>query len=81
LNGRTYTQYKFYQATFYPLNNKKISIPSANLRLLKDFDEKESKKRNYVTFSSKAFTIQPKDLPPHPLKQQVSVGNFSLKRM
>ena len=79
LNGRTYTQYKFYQATFYPLNNKKISIPSANLRLLKDFDEKESKKRNYVTFSSKAFTIQPRDLPPHPLKQQVSVGNFSLK--
>ncbi|MFY7829044.1 MAG: BatD family protein [Flectobacillus sp.] len=79
LNGKTYTQYKFYQATFYPLNNKKISIPTVSLRLLKDFDEKEPNKRSYVTFSSKAFTIQPKDLPPHPLKQQVSVGNFSLK--
>ncbi len=80
INGKNYMQYKFYQATFYPLNNKEIVIPSVNLRLLKDANSKEEgKKQSYVSFSTKPFVIKPKDLPPHPLKQQISVGVFTLK--
>ncbi len=78
INGRNYTQYKYYQATFYPLNAKAIVLPSVSLRLMKDANADKAK-ASFISFSSKSITIQPKELPAHPLKQQISVGTFSMK--
>ena len=82
INGKQYTQYKFYQATFYPLNNKPTNFPSVTLKLLKFTPEKNGgKKSSIVSFSTRPFTVKAKELPPHPLKNEVSVGQFSIREM
>ena len=35
INGRDYTQYKVYQATFFPLNTEPINFPSVGLEMIK----------------------------------------------
>lgn len=80
INGKKYTQYKFYEATFYPLNSKPISFPSVTLKLLKFTPEKNGgKNSSTVSFSTRPFMVKVKELPPHPMKNEVSVGQFTLK--
>ncbi|MEA5137529.1 BatD family protein [Arcicella rigui] len=82
LNGKPYTQFKFYQATFYPLNNKPIVFPSVGLKIKKYVIGKNGEKiPQYTTFRTRTFVIKTKDLPNHPLKQEVSVGEFALKEV
>ncbi len=78
IKGKKYTQYKFYEATFYPLNNKPIVFPTVDFRLQKFIMEKSGqKKSSFVTFTTRPFRIVAKELPAHPLKNEVSVGQFS----
>jgi hypothetical protein len=39
----------------------------------------QNKQQDFKEFSTKPKTIQVKDLPPHPLKDNVSVGDFKLE--
>jgi flagellar biogenesis protein FliO len=78
IKGKKYTQYKFYEATFYPLNNKPIVFPTVDFRLQKFIPEKNGqKKSSFVTFNTRLFRIVARELPAHPLKNEVSVGQFS----
>ena len=80
IKGKKYTQYKFYEATFYALNNKPTNFPSVNFHLQKFITEKNGqKKASTVTFSTLPIKIVAKELPPHPLRNEVSVGQFSWK--
>ena len=82
INGKKYTQFKFYEATFYALNNKPTNFPSVTLKLLKFTPEKNGgKKASTVSFSTRPFTVKAKELPPHPLKNEVSVGQFSIREV
>lgn len=82
INGKKYTQYKFYESTFYPLNTKPTNFPSVTLKLLKFTPEKNGgKKSSTVSFSTHPFTVKAKELPPHPLKNEVSVGQFSIREV
>lgn len=82
--GQAYTQYKIYQAVFYPLNEEPIHFPAVNLELIKFKVAKnpsffgQNRKEDYKTFTSKPKTVIVKSLPPHPLKDLVSVGDFRL---
>jgi hypothetical protein len=84
LNGASYTQYKLYQATFYPLNSQSIIFPSVGLEMIKFKVAKnpsffgQNRQENFKTFNSKAKTIKVKELPPHPLRDQVAVGDYRL---
>ena len=80
INGKKYTQYKFYEATFYSLNNKPINFPSVTLKLLKFTPESNGgKKSSNVSFSTRPFVVKAQELPPHPLRNEVSVGQFTMK--
>lgn len=80
IKGKKYTQYKFYEATFYPLNSKPIAFPSVDFRLQKFITEKNGlKKSSFVSFNTRPFRIVARELPAHPLKNEVSVGQFSWK--
>jgi hypothetical protein len=68
--NKKYTEYRFFQSTYFALDAKMISIPSINLQLLKNSEK--------VVFSSKPLFIRPKELPNHPLKGKVPVGDFRL---
>jgi hypothetical protein len=84
INDKQYTQYKIYQATFYPLNAEPIVFPSVGLEMIKYKVAKnpsffgQNRKEDFKTFYSKPKTVTVKDLPPHPLKDVVAVGDYRL---
>jgi hypothetical protein len=84
IGGKDFTQYKIYQATFYPLNSETIVFPSVGLEMIKYKVAKnpsffgQNRKEDFKTFYSKPKTVKVRELPPHPLKDVVAVGNYQL---
>lgn len=84
INNKFYTQYKIYQAAYYPLNTQPIVFPSVGLEMIKFKVAKnpsffgQNRQEDFKTFYSAAKTIKVKELPPHPLKESVAVGNYHL---
>jgi hypothetical protein len=84
INNKHYTQYKIYQANFYPLNAEPITFPSVGLEMIKYKVAKnpsffgQNRKEDFKTFHSKPKTVRVKNLPPHPLKDVVAVGDYRL---
>lgn len=85
INGKGYTQYKIYQATFFPLNKQEVKFPSVGLEMIKFKVAKnpsffgQNRKEDFKTFYSKEKTIKVKELPPHPLRDAVAVGDYRLE--
>ena len=85
INGKNYTQYKIYQATFYPLNLEPIQFPSVPLKMIKYRVAKNPsffgrrRQEDFKTFTTKPKEVQVKDLPSHPMKDAVAVGNYQLE--
>ncbi|HEY5823467.1 MAG TPA: BatD family protein [Cyclobacteriaceae bacterium] len=84
IDGKGYTQYKIYQATFYPLNAQPVTFPSVGLQMIKFKVAKnpsffgQNRQEDFKKFYSKAKTIRVKELPPHPLRDAVGVGDYRL---
>ncbi len=84
IQGKGYTQYRIYQATFFPLNAEPVSFPSVGLEMIKFKVAKnpsffgQNRKEDFKTFYSKSKTVRVKELPPHPLQNSVAVGNYQL---
>ena len=85
IGGESYTQYKIYQATFYPLNKETIRFPEVGLKMIKYKVAKNPsffgrrRQEDYKTFYSQPKRVVVKDLPPHPLKETVAVGDYRLE--
>ena len=85
IKGRPYTQYKVFQATYYPLNTEEIYFPSVGLKLIKYKRARNpsffgrNRQEDFETFYSKPKTIKINELPEHPLKNRVAVGNYRLQ--
>ncbi|NOT75623.1 MAG: hypothetical protein HOP08_11910 [Cyclobacteriaceae bacterium] len=84
IKGKGYTQYKIYQASFYPLNAEPIKFPSVGLQMIKFKVAKnpsffgQNRQEDFKTFSSASKIVKVKELPPHPLQGSVAVGNYQL---
>ena len=87
INGKNYTQYKIYQATFYPLNLEPIRFPSVPLKMIKYRVAKNPsffgrrRQEDFKTFTTQPKVVRVKELPPHPLKEAVAVGNYQLEEV
>ena len=85
IEGKRFRRFKLYQAMMYPLNTQPIRIPSAGLKMIKYKEAKNptffgnNLQESFKTFDSKAFEIKVKELPPHPLRETIPVGNFSFQ--
>ncbi len=81
IRGREYTEYQMYQATFFPFTMQTVSFPAVGLNMLMSRSETEAngKKKAIQLFQSKPIRVLVKPLPPHPLRDQIAVGNFRLK--
>jgi hypothetical protein len=85
INKKGYSQYKIYQATYYPLNLDTISFPQVPFKMIKYKVAKNpsffgrSRQEDFKTYYTKPKMILVKNLPPHPLREEVSVGNYKLK--
>ncbi|WP_109832400.1 BatD family protein [Reichenbachiella versicolor] len=84
INGEAFKQYRVFQSAFYPLNTDPIILPKVDMKMIKYKVAKNrtffgrNRKEEIVTFSSKEKKVTVKDLPDHPLKESVSVGNYRL---
>jgi hypothetical protein len=84
INGKDYTQYKLYQAVFYPLNSEVVKFPSVGLDMIKYKVAKnpsffgQNRKEDFKKFYTKTNTVKVKELPPHPMKDAVAVGDYHL---
>ncbi len=84
IQGKGYTQYKVYQGTFYPLNTQPVQFASVGLEMIKFKVAKnpsffgQNRQEDFKTFYSKARTIKVKELPPHPMRDAVAVGDYRL---
>jgi len=84
INGKDYTQYKVYQATYFPLNAEPINFPSVGLEMIKYKVAKnpsffgQNRKEDFKKFFTKPKYVKVKELPPHPLKNAVAVGDYRL---
>lgn len=84
VSGKSYTRFKLYQATFYPLNTETIVFPSVGLEMIKYRVARnptffgQNRQEDFKTFYTKEKKVKVKQLPPHPLKDVVAVGNYRL---
>lgn len=85
IGGKKYTEYKLYRATYYPLNKESVKFASLPLTMIKYKVAKNpsffgnNMQQDFKVFNTKAKTILVRELPPHPLKDNVSVGQFRLE--
>ncbi len=85
INNKMHTRYKIFQATFYPLNDEPVEFPSVDLKMIKYKEAKNpsffssNRQEDFKTYASKAKTVKVNPLPPHPLREGVAVGKYSLK--
>jgi len=84
INGKRYTQYKVYQGVFYPFNAEDIIFPQVGLEMIKYKVAKNpsffgrNRQEDFKTFYTQPKTIKVVELPPHPLRDQVAVGDYLL---
>lgn len=87
IGTKGYTRYKIYQATYFPLNDQPIQFPRVGLEMIKYKVAKnpsffgQNRKEDFKTFYSKPRTVRVKNLPDHPLRDVVAVGNYKLSEM
>ena len=85
INGKTYARYKLYQARYYPLNEDPVIFPPVGLKMLKYKVAKRPsffgrrKEEAYKTYKTEAVKVEVKELPPHPLKESVAVGDYQMR--
>ena len=89
-NGRRYVQYTLYRSTFFPLSNqgmaaRTIQLPALHLTLTQSSIKPVATSTPHsvttsepITLTSQPTTVSIRPLPPHPLREQVSVGQFRL---
>ncbi|GAB3649997.1 BatD family protein [Echinicola sediminis] len=85
IDGKNWTKFKVYESSFYPFNEGEIELPQIAWEMIKYKVAKNptffgnNRQQDFKTFYANAKTIKVKPLPPHPLKNEVSVGVFRLR--
>jgi len=85
INGKRWTRYKVFEATFYPFSEGEIEIPRISWEMIKYRVAKNptffgaNRQEDFKTFYSGAKIITVNPLPPHPLRNEVSVGEYQLR--
>lgn len=83
--GKQYLRYRLYEAELYPLNAQPLTFPAVELQMIKYRMAKkpaeglDNRLEGYKTYLSQPRVITVKPLPPHPLRDQVPVGNYRLR--
>lgn len=81
IRGRKYAEYNMYQARLFPITTEDIVLPSVKLDMLvtESGGAVNVEKKLVKGFYSRPVTVVVKQLPDHPLRDQVAVGQYSLK--
>lgn len=75
LNGRRYTEYRVFEAAYFPLNAQPVAFRSVSLRV-RSHPAGKPDQAALRAFATEPFRVQPRPLPPHPQRERVAVGAF-----
>lgn len=84
VEGKPYLRFKLYESVLYPINLQPIRFPQLSLVMLKYKVAKEpsllnnQRQEGFKTYFARPREIKVKQLPPHPLRDAVPVGNYRL---
>ncbi|MDO7874635.1 BatD family protein [Hymenobacter sp. ASUV-10] len=84
-NGQLYLRFRLAEAFYYPLTAEPLRFPALSLTMIKfkKLKKPEPGQNNllptYKTFAAPAVQVQVRPLPPHPLRDQVPVGDYQLR--
>jgi hypothetical protein len=85
VEGREYLRYRLHSAVYYPLNTVPLSFPTLSLKMTRfKFAGNatfagENRQKEVITYTSRIKAVAVKELPPHPLRLSVPVGNYRLR--
>ncbi|WP_276497835.1 BatD family protein [Pontibacter litorisediminis] len=85
VQGEPYLRFRLYEAVLYPITAKQLSFPQLKLQMIKYKVAKhptlltQDRQEGYKTFYSRPREVQVKELPPHPLRDVVPVGDYRLQ--
>lgn len=85
INGKNWTKFKVYEASFFPFSEGEVTIPRIGWQMIKYKVAKNptffgaNRQEDFKTFYSPPKTIKVKPLPPHPLRNEVNVGEFQIR--
>ncbi|MBC5993018.1 BatD family protein [Pontibacter cellulosilyticus] len=84
VQGKPYLRFRLYEAVLYPLNLQPLKFPQLQLKMIKYKVAKtpnlltEDRQEGFKTFYSRERQVEVMELPPHPLRNVVPVGNYTL---
>lgn len=85
VEGQPYLRFKLYEAVLYPIKAQDLNFPQLQLKMLKYKVAKnpslltQDRQEGYKTFFSREKDVKVKELPLHPLRDVVPVGNYRLR--
>ncbi|MHC2991105.1 hypothetical protein OB13_05720 [Pontibacter sp. HJ8] len=84
IQDKPYLRFRLYEAMLYPLNTEPMHFPAMSLKMIKykvavDPTLTEDRQEGYKTFFAREHNIPVKELPPHPLRDVVPVGQYTLR--
>ncbi len=85
LQGKPYLRFRLYEAVLYPINLQQLKFPQLQLKMIKYKVAKtpnllvEDRLEGYKTFYTHERTVDVAELPAHPLRNVVPVGNYTLR--
>jgi hypothetical protein len=87
VKSKRYRKYNLFQAEYYPLNNEPINFPALTFNMIKYKVAKNpsffsrTRQADKKEFTTRPRTVRVKNLPEHPLKNQVPVGKYRLSEV
>lgn len=78
IRGKKYTEYKIYQASFFPITNQEINFPSFEFIMKLNHEKAGKKTVQHKSFVSKPIKIKVKSLPKFKSNEQLAVGIYQL---
>lgn len=85
VQGKPYLRFRLYEAVYYPINQQPLRFPQLQLKMVKYKVAKsptlliEDRQEGFKTFFSRERVVEVTELPAHPLRNVVPVGNYRLR--
>jgi hypothetical protein len=84
VQGKPYLRFRLYEAVLYPLTTEPLRFPQLSLRMIKykmavNPTLLEDRLEGYKNFFARERIIPVNELPPHPLRDMVPVGEYTLR--
>jgi hypothetical protein len=85
MDNKKYFKWNIYDALFFPLDTNPVVFPALDFKLIKYQTALNSattsiiRKASEITLNTHPLKIKVRNLPPHPLREEVSVGDYELE--